>query len=588
MIKNYPDLIIMNMWLLTACAVAAIVTGIIGFIQYGHLHHSEPSISTVLYQAIQLFSMQLARLEPPVPLMLDLARWLAAAFILLAAVEVAKAVFREERTAIHLNRLSNHTVVCGLSQKSLLLVRYLLDRRQQVVVIDKAPSTDLAHVCRDAGAYVLVGDATSPDVLRRAGVQRASELYALCPDDSANCEIAAQARCIRPHHLHQVRQAPVQSLLCHVHLSDLDLRRSLQQTLAKDHHDVAIRFFDLFDMEARRLLREELLLDGDGLHKDDPRRVHLVILGFGRMGRALALRAVQVGHFANGRPIRISVIDRCAEDQRASLFFRYPKFAELCNLTFYTLNAETPQTRDLIREWCSDKEWVTSVAICFDNEPRALELAMQLYMVLNTFGVRLAVRMARQSGLAHLFRETAVDSLAWIRPFGVYEDCCRPELLGEGLDDLLAREIHKSYVAQRLREGVPPTNPALQKWDDLDEDLCESNRQQAAHIFVKLRAIGCEVVEQSDPRPAVTELKPDQIELLARMEHARWVTERRLAGWTHGPKDVVRKTSPYLVPWDQVPQEIQEYDYEFVQLIPSLLAGIQKKACIHQPNPTGA
>jgi hypothetical protein len=196
--------------------------------------------------------------------------------------------------------------------------------------------------------------------------------------------------------------------------------------------------------------------------------------------------------------------------------------------------------------------------------------------------------MARQSGLAHLFRETADDSLAWIRPFGVYEDCCNPELLDEALDDRLAREIHKSYVAQRLCEGASPTDPALQEWVDLREDLRDSNRQQAAHIFVKLRTIDCEVVERSDPRPAVIEFKPDQIELLARMEHARWVTERRLAGWTLGPRDADHKTSPYLVDWDQVPGEIQKYDLKFVRLIPKLLDDFNMKACLNKTNPTGA
>jgi voltage-gated potassium channel Kch len=577
MIRNDLDIhsIIRSRWIrrvLAACAITAIVTGIIGFVQYGRLNHSEFSFSTVLYQTVQLFFMRFSYFEQPIPLMLDLARWLAAASILLAVVEVAKTVFWEERIAFHLKRLSGHTVVCGLSQKTKLLVRYLRDHKKQVVVIDKAPLADFVHICHDAGAHVLEGDATHPETLRRAGVERAAVLYALCPDDSTNCEIAAQARCIRS----QVKQ----ELRCHVHLSDLDLRQSLQHTLTKDHQNVNINFFDLFDIEARRLLREDLPLDRGGLHKDDPRRVHLVILGFGRMGRALALRALQVGIFANDKPIRISVIDRCAEDRQASLLFRYPMFAELCDLEFHTLDAVTLQARNQIREWCSDKKYVTSVAICFDNEPRALEVAMQMYMLLNTFGVRLAVRMARQSGLAHLFKETAVNSLEWIRPFGVYEDCCDPKVLSEALDDRLAKKIHEFYATNRRSQKVPSTAPALQKWDELDEDFRESNRQQAAHIFVKLRTIDCEVVGQSDPRLAITEFEPDQIELLARMEHARWVIERRLAGWTLGPKKDGSKTSPYLVDWGQVPPKIQEYDLEFVELIPKLLDDFKMKACI--------
>jgi hypothetical protein len=124
-------------------------------------------------------------------------------------------------------------------------------------------------------------------------------------------------------------------------------------------------------------------------------------------------------------------------------------------------------------------------------------------------------------------------------------------------------------------------NPAIRDWDNLDEDLRESNRQQAAHLFIKLRAIGCEVTGRDDPRPAVTGLQPDQVEVLGRMEHSRWVAERILAGWTlaPGPKDVTHKTSPHLVPWADLPPDIQQYDRDFVTLIPALLATDGKKIC---------
>ena len=86
----------------------------------------------------------------------------------------------------------------------------------------------------------------------------------------------------------------------------------------------------------------------------------------------------------------------------------------------------------------------------------------------------------------------------------------------------------------------------------------------------------------------MTEFKPDQIEMLARMEHERWVIERKLAGWTLGPRKEGSKTNPYLDDWDKVPPKIQEYDVKFVRLIPKLLDDFNRKACINKPNPTGA
>lgn len=60
---------------------------------------------------------------------------------------------------------------------------------------------------------------------------------------------------------------------------------------------------------------------------------------------------------------------------------------------------------------------------------------------------------------------------------------------------------------------------------------------------------------------------------MAEMEHARWVMERVLDGWTWGEKrDVLGKTSPYLVGWSQLPEDVKEWDRETVRKIPEFLA----------------
>ena len=49
------------------------------------------------------------------------------------------------------------------------------------------------------------------------------------------------------------------------------------------------------------------------------------------------------------------------------------------------------------------------------------------------------------------------------------------------------------------------------------------------------------------------------VETLARMEHDRWLAERRLAGWTQGEsRDDARRIHPDLAPYDQLSPEKQE------------------------------
>jgi hypothetical protein len=206
--------------------------------------------------------------------------------------------------------------------------------------------------------------------------------------------------------------------------------------------------------------------------------------------------------------------------------------------------------------------------------------------------VRLAIRLAGESGLAHLLKalEREPGRRQSIQPFGMEDRWCQLFNPATDRNEVFARRIHAEYERLTAAPGAatagaaaPPAAVAdeLTHWLAQPEDFRESSRQQAAHIFVKLRAIGCEAVPALDARPAVTVFTPGEVEFLAEWEHDRWMAERRVANWTHasGPKNTHRRTNPYLVPWDQVPPKVQDYDREFVRLMPRLLEAAGLKIC---------
>ena len=134
----------------------------------------------------------------------------------------------------------------------------------------------------------------------------------------------------------------------------------------------------------------------------------------------------------------------------------------------------------------------------------------------------------------------------------------------------IARAIHERYCRNQ-RNRKPASDPALQPWDALPESLRDSNRAQAEAIPGKLGLLGYRIAG-SGAAP-VTALTDGELERLARAEHDRWVEERREAGWTLGPeRDVERRRTPHLVPWEELPEEIREYDRDAVRAIPAVLA----------------
>lgn len=126
--------------------------------------------------------------------------------------------------------------------------------------------------------------------------------------------------------------------------------------------------------------------------------------------------------------------------------------------------------------------------------------------------------------------------------------------------DRLARAIFESYKEHRRRDGRPVE---FETFDEQPEDYRNSCLEQARSYCDKLRMLGCELVsaQECDEERRVRALSADEIEFLAREEHDRWVEERARAGWTYGPeKDVERKVSPYLVGWDELADDVREYD----------------------------
>ena len=64
----------------------------------------------------------------------------------------------------------------------------------------------------------------------------------------------------------------------------------------------------------------------------------------------------------------------------------------------------------------------------------------------------------------------------------------------------------------------------------------------------------------------------DRYPRLAELEHERWCRERTAEGWTAGPtRDDERKVTPYLVDWDQLPEDVKDYDRNAVRALPELL-----------------
>ncbi len=134
-------------------------------------------------------------------------RWLPPTFTALIVV------LQDEWHLIRARFTNDHVVVCGLGRRGMRLVRPPSLREpepqlvkvagggteprpvppKRVVAIEADHSNPNVDVARRLGAVVLIGDSTEPDLVHAAGVQRATTLISVLPEDAHNAAVASVA-----------------------------------------------------------------------------------------------------------------------------------------------------------------------------------------------------------------------------------------------------------------------------------------------------------------------------------------------------------------------------------------------------------
>jgi hypothetical protein len=551
-------------WLAVGTAgFAALILGFVGFTKFHFALGESQSVWDRAYLTLQLFVLESGSVTGPVPWELEVARLLAPAVAGYAAVKALAVIFRERFERLRVRFSRRHIVICGLGRKGLLLARSLRARGERVVLVESDSHNDLIEPARADGALVLIGEARDRQMLRRARVGRANHLIAVCAEDGVNAEIAVRAREL-------VKNRKGAALSCLVHVGDPVLCTLLRMQEIGRRAEPAFRldFFDVFESGARTLLSEH---PPWGLQtSSDTRQGHMVVVGLGRLGLSLVLQAATMWKSVRGvtgGPLAVTIIDERADERTDSLRVRHPWINRVCEISARAIRTDSAQF--LRAEFLFDSPGrgdVTAVYVCLDDDSAGLSSALALHQHLKGRGVPIVVRMAHEAGLATLLREDpdVADEFVTLHAFALLNRTCNPDLLFMGIHESLARGIHRAYCNKRGEEA---------SWEELDEDYRESNREQAAHIGVKLAAVGCDLAPLTDDGAESFEFDEDEIELLARMEHARWMEERRRSGWKWGPeKSDDRKTSPYFLPWEELGRDTQDIDRHFVSELPRLLA----------------
>lgn len=91
-------------------------------------------------------------------------------------------------------RRSGHIIVCGAGNVGSLVIDYLRQLSEQVVVVEKNPDSLLIELARDRKIDLLTGDATNDETIAFCSPETAKSLVGVTNSDTANLETALGAR----------------------------------------------------------------------------------------------------------------------------------------------------------------------------------------------------------------------------------------------------------------------------------------------------------------------------------------------------------------------------------------------------------
>lgn len=573
-------------WQLLGIAGAILFAmGWIGFSRYAAWHNLPNTLWDNLYLTLQLIPLESGRVEQPVPLELELARFFIPILAGAATAKVVWGLFRQQIRMMRLRGLRGHIIICGLSRKGLLLANEFRRQKNEVVIIEHNEENDGLEPCRVRGMYVLVGDAADPALLRQAGVQVAGGLFAVCDNDGINAEIAIQAQAL-------VQERKGEPLACLVHVSDPKLCALLREKESSlESAPFRIELFNVFERGARRMLRahpawrEEQLASGPA--------PSLLLLGLGRMGENVLLHIVRDWRSQQPDPsrrLKITIIDRRALQKIESLNVRYPRLAAACELTPLQMEIDSPEferARFLFDE--QGNGCLDTVYICVDDDSLGLHAGLTLQRQLRDQRLPVVIRMMENNGLAMLLenRKTNGGSFHNLCAFGYLDRTCTPALLVDTPRDRMARAAHAEYLQQQRRAAASGTGPvaarkaSLQPWADLDAEYRKANYEWVDMLQLLLKDAGYEILPVSDWDIPSAKFSMEETEPMAIQEHELWCQARRNSGWRYAPgtQNLEAKTHPSLVSWEALPDSEKEKNRMLVLGIPAFLGRVGFQVC---------
>lgn len=189
-----------KLWLALMLLIFSLLAGTIGFYIIedfdiiNSFYMSVITLSTVGFSEVHEMSDN-GRLFTAFYILLNLAILAYAVSVLTSFIFEGKlkSIYKNYMVDLKINKLENHVIVCGYGRNGIEACEELKRSSKEFVVIEKNSGV-LEKFNTSPGAYIFLGNATSDNILKAAGIERAAVIIVTTPSDADNVFITLTAR----------------------------------------------------------------------------------------------------------------------------------------------------------------------------------------------------------------------------------------------------------------------------------------------------------------------------------------------------------------------------------------------------------
>ena len=473
--------------------------------------------------------------------------------------------------------VDDHILIIGAGSMLVNLIKTLLEKEENnkrdiVILTSKDAEEVRAHIFSEIpkresrNIYVYYGSRVRKDTLIKLDAYQTTAIYILGEDDEPAHD-SINMKCYEL--LKEVCSRSQRIIYCYMVLDRLTSMQLFYYNPQNPSTDkLRLTVVNSLESAAQRVLvsneyragENYPTLDRSGIHKDDNKFVHFIIVGMSQMGYAMATTAAHVCHFPNfqskGLRTKITFIQ---SDIRQEMNFFLGRFSELMKLSYWQYinpenpaqdtesfpdaeyadltndpkgfldiewefidsGIETPQVRSYLEQCAlrNEETEVLTIALCDSDPETNTSAALFLPSIISEKQIPVFVYQPGGDQMLRIVKDTALYSHLY--PFGMKTDALDKQYQ-ERVQQ--ARKIKYIYDMWKKFVDFPDNDDELiDNWFKDKYTFQRSNLYAANSIPFKKRSIS--MGERKEP-PA-----NEEIDLLAETEHNRWNIERLLLGY---------------------------------------------------------